>query len=266
MIEVAIAALVLGSLGAIFGIGLFYASKVFSVEVSEKTVEIRENLPGANCGACGFAGCDAFADSVVSGKAEVNGCPVGGDLVAEKLAAIMGVKNDGVRRSTARILCNGRCSVSKQKFTYQGINDCFAASQIFGGQKSCLYGCLGYGSCIKACPFNAIDLTGGVARVIEDRCRACGKCITACPKNLIQMVPKDKKYSVMCRSKDRGAVTRKNCEAGCIGCTKCVKECSYGAVSIEGALARIDYDKCVNCGACSLVCPSMAIRKMDFDD
>lgn len=266
MTEIIIAAAVLGSLGVVFGIGLSYASKVFSIEVDERVVQIREILPGANCGACGFAGCDAFADAIVSGKAKVNDCPVGGDAVAQKAAAIMGVKAEGVKRSAARVLCNGRCSVSKEKYIYQGIDDCFAAAQLFGGHKACSYGCLGHGSCVKACAFNAIDITGGIARVIEDRCRACGKCVEACPKGLIQMIPKDKKYSVMCLSKDKGPVTKKNCEVGCIGCTKCVKACSYGAISMDGSLAKIDYDKCVNCGECALVCPTMAIRKMDFDD
>jgi electron transport complex protein RnfB len=266
MTEIITAAAVLGSLGVVFGIGLSCASKVFSIKVDERVVQIREILPGANCGACGLAGCDAFADAIVSGKAKVNGCPVGGDAVAQKVAAIMGVKAEGVKRTAARVLCNGRCSVSKEKYIYEGIDDCSAAALLFGGHKACSYGCLGHGNCLKTCEFDAIDLTGGIARVIEDRCRACGKCIEACPKSLIRMIPKEKKYSVMCRSKDKGPVTKKNCEVGCIGCTKCVKACRYEAISMKGHLAKIDYDKCVNCGECTLVCPTMAIRVMDFDD
>lgn len=264
--EVAIAALVIGGLGALFGIGLSYASKVFAVKVDERVTQIREVLPGANCGACGFTGCDGFADAVASGKAEVNGCPVGGDAVAEQVAAIMGVQSDGVKRTAARILCNGRCSVSKEKYTYEGIDDCFAAAQLFGGHKACSYGCLGHGNCVKACPFDAIVVTGGVARVIEDRCRACEKCISACPKKLIEMIDKNKKYSVMCKSKDKGAVTKNNCEVGCIGCMRCMKACRYDAISMDGPLAKINYDKCTNCGECTLVCPTMAIRVMDFND
>ena len=266
MYEVIIAASVLGGLGAAFGIGLSYASKVFSVEVDERVAKVREILPGANCGACGFAGCDAFADAVATGKTDVNGCTVGGKTVAQSLANVMGVEASEVRESVARVICNGRYSVSKEKYSYQGMDDCFAAAQLFGGHKACSYGCLGHGNCVEACPFNAIVITGGVARVIEDRCQACGKCILACPKNLIEMVPKDKKYSVVCHSKDKGAVTKKNCEVGCIGCAQCVKVCRYGAVSVEGHLAMIDYNKCTNCGECAVVCPTMAIRKMDFDD
>ena len=266
MVEVIIAALVIGGLGAIFGIGLSYASKVFSVKIDERVLKIREILPGANCGACGFAGCDAFAYVVADGKAAVTDCPVGGEAVAQKLANIMGVKVVEVEKSVARVMCNGRCSVSKEKYSYRGIDDCFAAVQLFVGHKACSYGCLGHGNCAKVCPFNAIDMIGGIARVIEDRCKACGKCIEACPKNLIKMVPKDKKYSVICCSKNNGAVTKKNCEVGCIGCAQCVKVCRYGAVSVEGHLAMIDYNKCTNCGECAVVCPTMAIRKMDFDD
>ncbi len=266
MYEVVVAASVLGGMGALFGIGLSYASRVFEVKADERAVQIRDILPGANCGACGFAGCDAFADAVAGDRAQVNGCPVGGDAVAEKIAAVMGVEAAGVKRVAARILCNGRCSVSTEKYIYHGLNDCFAAAQLFGGHKSCAYGCLGHGSCMAACPFNAIAIAGGVARVIEDRCRACGKCVAACPKKLIEIVPKEKKYSVMCKSRDKGAVTKKNCQVGCIGCTRCVKACSYGAISMEGSLARIDTEKCTGCGECTSVCPTMAIRKMDYDD
>lgn len=258
--EVIVAALVLGSLGAALGIGLSYAAKVFYIKVDERVAQIREVLPGANCGACGQAGCDAFADAVVSGKSEVNGCPVGGDEVAVKIAAIMGVETAGVPPKAARILCNGRCNVSENKYYYQGMEDCVAAAQLFGGPKSCSYGCLGYGSCVKACPFNAIVITSGIARVIGDRCRACEKCLSACPKNLIEMIPKDKKYAVICRSKDPGGVTKKNCQVGCIGCIRCVKACPQGAISMDGPLARIDPEKCDNCGECVIVCPTMAIR------
>ncbi|HEX2944470.1 MAG TPA: RnfABCDGE type electron transport complex subunit B [Clostridia bacterium] len=264
--DIIAAVLVISGLGLIFGIGLSYASKVFAVKVDERTVRIREVLPGANCGGCGFAGCDSYADAVVTNGAETNCCPVGGSEVAGKVAAIMGVEAEGVKRAAARVLCNGRCSVSREKYEYHGIDSCTAAAQLYGGHKACAYGCLGHGDCVKACPFEAIDITGGIARVIEDRCKACGKCLAACPKKLIEIIPKDKKYSVMCRSRDKGPVTKSNCEVGCIGCTKCVKACGYSAISMEGALARIDYDLCTNCGECTKVCPTMAIRVMDFGE
>ena len=264
--SIVLAVLVIGGLGLIFGIGLSFASRAFAIKTDERATRIREVLPGANCGACGFAGCDGCADAIVSGKAETNCCPVGGDAVAGQVAAVMGVEPAGVKRTAARILCNGRCSVSKEKYRYQGIDSCAASTQIFGGQKACSYGCLGYGDCAEACPFDAIEITGGIARIIEDRCKACGKCIAVCPKKLIEMIPKDKKYSVMCKSKEKGAVIRTICEVGCIGCARCVKACKADAVIMEGALAKIDYEKCTSCGECAKVCPTMAIRVMDFGE
>jgi electron transport complex protein RnfB len=250
----------------VFGALLGLAAKKFEVKIDPRVAEIRDVLPGANCGGCGFPGCSAVAESICSGQAPIDACPVGGNAVAEQVAAIMEVESAGVKRTAARVLCNGRCSVSKEKYTYEGIDDCFAAAQLFNGHKACSYGCLGHGNCVRACPLDAIVITGGIARVIEDRCRACGKCIAACPKGLIQMIAKDKKYSVMCRSKDKGAATKSNCEVGCIGCTKCMKACSFEAISMEGSLAKIDYDKCTNCLECTKVCPTMVIRVMDFGE
>lgn len=264
--EIAVAVSIISGLGLLFGVGLSYASKVFAVKVDERVTQIREALPGANCGACGFTGCDAYANAVAEGNAQTNGCPVGGNAVAGQIAAIMGVEAEGVKRTAARVLCNGRSSVSKEKFEYTGIDTCAAAAQIFGGHKSCSYGCLGHGDCLKACPFDAIVMTGGIARIIEDRCKACEKCVAACPKGLIEMIDKTKKYSVMCISKDKGPVTKSKCQVGCIGCTLCVKACKYDAISMNGPLAKIDYSKCVNCGECTKVCPTMAIRVMDFGE
>lgn len=266
MSDIIIAIIVIGGLGLLFGIGLSIASKFFAIKVDERVAEIRETLPGANCGACGFTGCDGYADAIVSSGAEVNKCSVGGNAVADKIAAIMGVESAGVKWVAARVMCNGRCSVSNQKYDYEGIDDCAAAAQLFKGHKACSYGCLGHGTCAKACPFDAITMVGGIARVIEDRCKACGKCIQVCPKNLIEMIPKEKKYSVMCKSKDKGIITKNNCQVGCIGCMKCMKTCKYGAISMDGSLAKIDYDKCTSCGECTTVCPTMAIRVMDFGE
>ncbi|MEN8905818.1 MAG: RnfABCDGE type electron transport complex subunit B [Clostridiales bacterium] len=264
MYEIGISALILGILGALFGLGLSIASKVFKVEVDKRVEKIREVLPGANCGACGFAGCDAFAEGIVFKNAPVTGCPVGGEVLADNIAKIMGVSAGCIDKTTARVMCNGRCSVANEKYIYHGMDDCFAAAQLFKGHKSCTYGCLGHGNCVKACPFDAIAIVGGVARVIEEHCKSCGKCIEACPKNLIEIVPAAKEHSVLCSSKDKGGVTRKNCEVGCIGCMKCVKTCPVKAISMDGSLAKIDYDKCTNCGKCTTVCPTMAIRRMDF--
>jgi Na+-translocating ferredoxin:NAD+ oxidoreductase subunit B len=264
--EVLTPVVVLGSMAVIMGLGLSYASRIFAVKIDERVGLIREALPGANCGGCGFPGCDGFANAIVDGKAESNGCPVGGDAVTAEISRIMGVEAVQGERMVARIMCNGKHNVSREKFDYYGIEDCFAASQIFTGHKACSYGCLGHGNCKKACPFDAIVIIEGITRVIEDRCRSCSKCVAACPKKIIEMVPASKKYFVVCRSRDKGPVTKKNCDVGCIGCTKCVKACPSSAISMEGPLAWIDTGKCTNCGECVKVCPTMAIRKLDFDD
>lgn len=266
MVDILIAVAIVSGLGLLFGVGLSYAAKVFEVEVDERVVQVREALPGANCGACGFTGCDGYAAAVVEGQVETNGCPVGGNNVAQQIAAIMGVEPGKIKRTAARVLCNGRSSVSNEKYDYQGINSCVAASQLFSGHKACSYGCLGHGDCVAACQFDAITITGGIARVIEDRCRACGMCVLACPKGLIELIDKTKKYSVICKSADKGAVTKSNCQVGCIGCMRCIKVCEHDAIHMDGTLAKIDYDKCTNCAQCSKVCPTMAIRVMDFGE
>jgi RnfABCDGE-type electron transport complex B subunit len=247
-------------LGLVLGILLTIAAKVFSVETDPRVAAVREALPGANCGACGEVGCDNFAAAVVEGRKPVNGCPVGGEQSASALAEILGIEVDLHQKPmTARVRCTGGPAVSKEKYKYVGILDCFAASQVFAGHKACQYGCLGHGTCAKVCPFGAIDMIDGVAVINEDKCKACEKCVSACPKHLIEMVEKGKDYSVLCRSADKGAAVRTYCEVGCIGCTRCVKACPEGAISMQGPLAYIDFTKCVNCGACETVCPTHAI-------
>lgn len=258
--------LILSGLGLLFGIVLAYASKVFEIKADERITAIREALPGANCGACGQTGCDGYAEAIVNGNAQPNLCTVGGASVAQAISGIMGVEVNSAEPRTARIMCNGKDSVAASKYEYYGIEDCQAASQLFAGRKACSYGCLGMGSCVKECAFDAIVISGGVAKIIEDKCVACGKCVASCPKKIIEIVPASKEFSVVCRSKDKAPVTKKNCEVGCIGCTRCVKACRYGAISMEGPLAKINYELCTNCGECLEICPTMAIRRLNFTD
>lgn len=255
----------LSGMGLVFGAGLAYASKVFAAEEDPRATAIRAALPGANCGGCGYSGCDGFAEAAAAGSAAPGGCPVGGAQTAAVIAGIMGVETEETVEKAARVMCNGKDGVSRYKFEYYGMEDCGAAAQLFAGRKHCTYGCLGLGSCEKVCPFGAIAVTGGVARVVESRCKACGRCAAVCPKSLIELVPVSKEFSVMCRSKDRGPVTKNNCEVGCIGCAKCVKACRYGAIGMQGSLAKIDYHQCVNCGECTNVCPVMAVRRLNYN-
>lgn len=250
---------VLGGLGLLFGLSLSLASKAFAVETNPKVESIRKVLPGANCGACGYPGCDGCANAIVEGKAQTNACSVGGSSVAEKIADIMGVNATETERKVATVLCQGDCDKAKNKYAYNGIRDCRAQNILAGGSKSCSYGCLGCGTCVDVCNYDAIKIVNGVAVVDKEKCVACKACIAACPKNIIELVPYDNKVIVKCKSNDSGKVVRSNCNTGCIGCQICVKNCPEDAFSFENYLAKINYEKCTNCGICAEKCPSGAI-------
>ncbi|NLL43781.1 MAG: RnfABCDGE type electron transport complex subunit B [Firmicutes bacterium] len=251
----------MGGLAAVFAFGLAVASKVFHVETDPRVDEIFEVLPGVNCGACGFAGCSAFAEGVATGEAPVNGCPVGGASVAKMVAAIMGVESDGPNRQVAQVLCKGGLAEAKQRGDYDGPRDCRIAHATQGGDKACSYGCLGYGSCVAACQFDAMYMDeNGLPVVIEENCTACGKCVDACPRDIIMLVDEEQGVHIRCRSLLTGRFVRQVCSVGCIACQRCVKVCPTEAIYMQDNLARINYDKCTNCQACVEVCPMNTIE------
>ncbi len=254
------AVLSLGLMGLIFGAILAVASKIFYVEVDGRVDEILESLPGANCGGCGFSGCAAYAKAVVEGKAKTNGCPVGGDAVAAKVAAVMGVEAEKTERVCARVLCSGKTENATKKYVYEGLSDCLSASRLAGGDKECPYGCLGLGTCAQKCPFGAISVVDGVAFVDKDKCMACGLCASICPRHVIKLVPYDMDTWIGCMSKDKGAISKKYCSHSCIGCGICAKNCPNQAITVSENLASIDYTKCTDCGTCVSKCPVKAIR------
>lgn len=249
------AVLVLGALGLVFGAVLAVAGKVFAVEKDERYDSILENLPGANCGGCGFAGCASYAEAILEGNAEINCCPASSDEAKETIAKIMGVELKKNMRLTALVRCNGG-NRSKKKFEYAGLKDCVAASKVAGGPLECEYGCLGMGTCVSACAFGAIAINeNGVAQVNGDLCTGCLKCVSACPRNIIVPVPYTADVNVVCASHEKGAVLRKICDIGCLGCKICVKTCKHDAIHVEDNLAVIDYSKCTGCGECAEKCP-----------
>ncbi len=252
--------ILLGGLGLLFGIVLAYASKKFEVKVDERISKILEVLPGANCGGCGFPGCSGLASAIVNKTAPINGCPVGGNECSIKIGNIMGVKSETGIKEVAKIICKGNCNVSKEKYIYDGINDCRVANNLSFGPKSCKYGCLGFGSCKDVCKFNAITIEDNIAYIDEEKCVMCGKCIDICPKHIIIKKPKNNDVVVECASEEFGKDVKEKCSVGCIGCGICKKQCKFDAISFENKIAKINYDKCVECMLCVEKCPTKVIK------
>jgi electron transport complex protein RnfB len=260
MNTIVISVLVLGIMGLIFGVVLAFASQKFAVETDERVDAILEVLPGANCGGCGFPGCGGLATAVVEGKAPVNGCPVGGADVAAKVGEIMGIVAEDGERKVAKVICKGDCESAKNKYEYEGITDCRTANVLNSGAKTCKFGCLGLGTCKDACKFDAITVKDGIAVVDEEKCVNCGKCMEVCPKAIIKEKPANKEVVVECNSKEFGKNVKEKCIVGCIGCGMCVKACKYDAIIFEDKIARVDYDKCVECMECVKKCPTKVIK------
>ena len=254
-----ITTLVIAVIALLVAIGLVFTGKKFAVEVDERVVAIREKLPGNNCGACGYAGCDALAAAISAGDAPVNACPVGGGPVAEEIGNIMGTTAGAVERKTAFVACKGTCDVTKNQGNYIGVQDCRAAVLSGMNVTDCNYGCLGFGSCAEVCPEQAISVQNGVAVVNRSRCVSCGLCVKACPRGLISLIPESKVVRVQCSNKDKGPQVKKVCSAGCIGCGICAKQCESEAIEFSGTLARVNPEKCTLCGKCAAKCPAKVI-------
>jgi len=252
-------------IGIICAVMLAVASKIMAVKVDERFPAVRECLPGANCGACGYAGCDGYARALIEDEGiKTNLCIPGADSVSRKLSEVLGVAFEDVVEQVAVIKCKGDCNVTSDKMEYQGIESCAAAKILFGGKGKCTFGCMGLGDCAKICPQNAICLENGIAHGNTRLCVGCGMCVTTCPNKLISVMADVEKVLVTCSNTDKGAITRKACSRGCIACRKCEKECPVGAITVVDNLARIDYDKCTDCGHCVEVCVAGCIMKGDF--
>lgn len=262
-VPVLLALAVLGVIGLIFGVILTIADKKLKVEVDPRIQAVRDNLGGANCGACGFAGCDAFADAIVSGNAKPSGCPAAGAAAVERIGKIMGVSVEMGEKKVARVICQGVNGIAKERYEYDGYRSCATASTIAGGPKLCRFACIGLGDCMQVCKFGAIDMRDGIANIDEAKCVACGACIDKCPRSAIGLMPAEKKVMVLCRNSDSGREARAACMKACIACKRCEKECKYDAIKVENGFAHIDPEKCTRCGECAKVCPCGCILDLD---
>ncbi|WP_294705735.1 RnfABCDGE type electron transport complex subunit B [uncultured Fusobacterium sp.] len=262
MEAILIPAIVLGLTGLAMGLFLAFASIKFEVQVDPKIEAISGILPGANCGGCGFPGCSGYAAAIVEQGAPMSLCAPGGAAVAAKIGEIMGASVDvSSEKVVARVLCQGDNTRTTKIYEFDGeLQTCAAMMLYAGGDKSCVYSCLGHGDCEKVCPVGAIKVNEkGIAEVDEEKCISCGLCQKACPKKVIAMLPQSKKVTVTCSSKDKGATAKKACSTACIGCGICAKNCPVGAITVENNLAKIDPAKCISCGICALKCPTKAI-------
>ncbi|MDD4309305.1 MAG: RnfABCDGE type electron transport complex subunit B [Candidatus Cloacimonetes bacterium] len=254
---------ILGAMGLIFGLVLAFAAKVFEVKLDPRVEQIIAALPGANCGACGKAGCAGYADSIVNEGVDVSLCAPGGPDTAAKIARIMGKEVSAMNRKIAVIHCSsGGKTNTKWKYAYQGIESCKSAVNIADGPNLCSWGCVGFNDCQAACKFDAISIDEHGMRIIDpQKCTGCGACVTACPRNLILLIAENRHVYIDCSSKAKLPLAKQLCgtEKPCIGCGLCSRKCPVQAITVVNNLARIDYEKCIDCGMCASVCPTKAI-------
>jgi len=259
-VEILVPAAVLIVVAAIFAVILAFLGRKLEVKRDEKVVQTESLLSGANCGGCGFAGCSAFAEALVNGKADLSMCNATSKVNKDKIAEILGTVNEGEEMSFV-VCCNGG-SACEDKYDYHGYGDCASMELLAGGRKACPVGCMGAGTCAKHCDHHACNVCElGYADINDERCTLCGKCAKSCPKGLIKKIPTRAKVYVACSNHAIGKEVRSYCKNGCIGCAMCARNCPEGAITMVDNLPVIDYDKCVGCGLCAEKCPTKCMKK-----
>ena len=260
----------LSTLGIVASIVLYFVAQKFKVEEDPRIDEVEEALPAANCGGCGYPGCRNFAESCVKADNLDNlYCPVGGNDVMTKVAAILGMEAAVADPQVAVLKCNGTCEARPKINLYDGATSCSIAHSLYGGDTGCQFGCIGSGDCVSVCNFDALTMNPitGLPEVNDANCTACGACVKECPRNLFELrkrAKNDRKIYVACTNKDKGGIAKKSCASACIGCGKCVKVCPFEAITLENNLAYIDSDKCRLCRKCVPECPTNAIIEVGF--
>ncbi len=261
---------IIALLGLVLALVLYFVAEKFKVEEDPRIDEVEKVMPGANCGGCGFAGCRAFAESAVkASNLDHNYCPVGGNEVMKKVAAILGYEVKEKAPMVAVVRCNGTCEARPKTNVYDGYATCKVKNSLYTGDTGCAFGCLGCGDCVAACKFGAIHMNPatGLPEVDEEKCTACGACAGACPRHIIELRakgPRGMRMVVECVNHDKGPVAKKACANACIGCGICAKTCTHGAITLDNNVAYIDYNKCKFCRECEAVCPTGAIHGINF--
>ncbi|MCL2247854.1 MAG: RnfABCDGE type electron transport complex subunit B [Oscillospiraceae bacterium] len=256
-----------GTIGLISAVVITVASRIMFVKVDPRVAKLRSALPGANCGACGFSSCDLYAEMLAKGETETNLCPPGGDMAFKYINEILGITGETTEfvKKTAIVHCLGDNDTVRQKIEYIGMETCFAAHEIYGGESACTFGCIGYGDCVSVCPDNAICVEDGLVRFDPRKCSGCGVCLDVCPTGVISVQLAPVTVAVMCKNTERGGIVKDKCKRGCIGCKKCAKECPVDAIQIEKSLAEIDYEKCTGCAKCVDVCIKKCLVKVEHE-
>lgn len=255
--------LVMGALGLSFGALLAFASIKFFVPADPRVEQIRAILPGANCGGCGYPGCDGYASGIVNEGARTNLCAAGGASLAEGIAEIMGVRAESTVPVRAFLKCKGSPEFSARNAIYSGIKDCRSAAVLPGSSpNACPFGCMGFGTCVSVCVFGALRIEDDLAIIDPDKCVGCGTCVAICPKSVLTLIPRTSDVQVTCNSVWRGPDVKKVCSVGCIGCGMCARACPEKAITVENNLAVIDTGKCTNCGTCVAKCPAKSIGRI----
>ena len=258
------AVIVIAVMGVLLGLLIGFVAKLFAVETDPRIEEVEELLPGANCGGCGFAGCSDFAKAVVGDNAEPGGCPVNSSENSTAIGKLLGKSAGDGGKKVAIVLCGGDNNSAKKSVGYNGIKDCQSAATVAGGDKGCEYGCLGFASCARACPFNAIEMRNGLAIVHAELCVGCGKCVATCPRNLIKLIPAEAEVHIFCSSPEKGAAKKKVCSVPCIGCRKCVKAAEEGQMVVNGFLIDVNYDNPPSKEIIEVAkCPTKCLKQMD---
>ncbi len=251
--------LIFAVIGAAAGAILVVCSKVFHVESDETVAQLSEALPGANCGSCGYSGCEGYAEAIAKGEAATNLCKPGGADCARKLAEIMGTEALDAEAVVAFVRCNGCVGATEDRYIFTGTQTCVASERFYNGKGICRSACDGLGDCVRVCEHDAIAIINGVAVVDPTKCKGCGKCAKVCPNRLIDIIPAAQRYAVQCSNADSAKITKAVCKNGCIGCKICEKKCAVNAIRVENNHASIDGAKCTGCGNCANACPQKCI-------